>query len=307
MGSGVGESLASRRGMLEPCSRSAVGLPAPVLRVLVSHYAGFCARDLTPGTHAGLPSRHVHLIISLRAPVEILQMPNSTQGAGRFTAFVCGLQEAPALVRRDGSVELLHVFLEPVGTRALLGVSAAELASRVFALADLWGRRRSDELVGRLSEASSWQGRFDVLDEIFTRTLTVIERPARLVRIWQDLAANGRVPIDELARRTGWSRQHLAAAFRLEFGVTPGTARRIFRFEHACRLIKRARPRLADVAAACGYHDQAHMIHDWNALAGCAPRAWIANELPFLQDYELAGWDDDTVPEHERDIHAEAE
>jgi AraC-like DNA-binding protein len=244
----------------------------------------------------------VHLIISLGEPIEILRMPDATQRAGRFTAFVGGLQESPALVRRGGSVELLHVFLEPAGTRTLLGVSAAELASRVFALSDLWGRRRSTELVERLSDASSWQARFDVLDAVFMRTLTPIERPARLLSAWQDLAADGRLPIDALARRIGWSRQHLAASFRLEFGVTPGTARRIFRFEHACRLIKRARPRLADVAAACGYHDQAHMTHDWNALAGCTPRAWIANELPFLQDYELAGGDDDAVAER---VHGE--
>ena len=123
--------------MPEPCSRYAVGPPTSALRVFVSHYAGFCARDLTPGTHAGLPSRHVHLIVSLGAPIEILQMPDSTQRAGRFTAFVCGLQDAPALVRRGGSVELLHVFIEPVGARVLLGVSGSELASRVFALSDL--------------------------------------------------------------------------------------------------------------------------------------------------------------------------
>ena len=283
--------------MPDPCSRCTVGLPTPALRDFVSHYAGFCARDLPPGTHAGLPSRHVHLIISLGAPIEILHMPNATQRADRFTTFVCGLQDAPALVRRGGSVELLHVFLEPVGTRVLLGVSGTELASRVFALSDLWGRRRSAELVERLSDAQSWQRRFDVLDETFTRTLTPVERPASLLRAWQDLSANRGLPIDELARRIGWSRQYFAASFRREFGVPPGTARRIFRFEHACRLIKSARPSLAHVAAACGYHDQAHMTHEWNALAGCAPRAWIANELPFLQDYELAGRDDDAYGE----------
>lgn len=293
--------------MPEPGSRYAVGLPASALRVFVSHYAGFCARDLAPGTHAGLPSRHVHLIISLGAPIEILQMPHSIQRAGRFTAFVCGLQDAPALVRRSGSVELLHVFLEPAGTRVLLGASGSELASRVFALSDLWGRRRSAELVERLSDAPSWQRRFDVLDDIFTRTLSPVKRPARLLRAWQDLAANGQRSIDDLARSIGWSRQYFTASFRLEFGVTPGTARRIFRFEHACRLIKTARPRLSDVAAASGYHDQAHMTHEWNTLAGCTPRTWIANELPFLQDYELAGCDDDAVPAHERHIHAESE
>lgn len=283
-------------------SRSAVGVPTPVLRVFVSHYAGFFARDLPPGTHAGLPSRHVHLIISLGAPVEILRMPNSVQRPARFSAFVCGLQDAPALVRRERSIELLHVFVEPVGARALLGASGTELASRVFALSELWGRRRANELVERLRDTLSWQRRFEVLDDIFVRRLGPVERSERLLRSWQDLAANDRMPIDELARRIGWSRQHLAAAFRLEFGVTPGTARRIFRFEHACRLIKRGRARLADVAAACGYHDQAHMTHEWKALAGCAPRRWIADELPFLEDYELAGGDDDA--EHERHIDA---
>ncbi len=285
--------------MPEPSYRSALGLPTAALRTFVSHYAGFSGCGLTPGTHAGLPSRHVHLIVSLGAPIEILHMPNSFQRAGCFTAFVCGLQDAPARVRRDGSIELLHVFIEPVGARVILGLSGTELASRVFALSDLWGRRRSAELVERLSEAPSWQRRFDVLDDMFTRTLARVDYSARLLRAWQDLAADGRIPIDELARRTGWSRQHLAASFRLEFGVTPGTARRIFRFEHACRLLKTARPRLADVAAACGYHDQAHMTREWNTLAGCAPRTWIANELPFLQDYELAGCDDGVVPERE--------
>jgi AraC-like DNA-binding protein len=264
-----------------------------MLRVFVSHYAGFSARGLAPGTHAGLPSRYVHLIISLGAPVEILRMPNAIQPAGRFTAFVCGLQDAPALVQRDRRIELLHVFLEPIGTRVLLGVSGGELASRVFALSDLWGRRRSTELLERISATPSWQRRFDVLDDVFTRALTPNTQPAPLLRAWRDLAANSQTTIDDLARRAGWCRRHLTASFRFEFGVTPGTARRIFRFERACRLIKVERPRLADVAAACGYHDQAHMTHDWTALAGCTPRAWMANELPFLQDYELAGGDDD--------------
>jgi hypothetical protein len=36
------------------------------------------------------------------------------------------------------------------------------------------------------------------------------------------------------------------------------------------------------------------MTLEWNALAGCTPGSWIASELPFLQDYELAGHDDES-------------
>jgi AraC-like DNA-binding protein len=75
--------------------------------------------------------------------------------------------------------------------------------------------------------------------------------------------------------------------------VSPKTAARIFRFERACRLIKDEGPSLAETAFLCGYHDQAHMTHEWQSLAGSTPKHWIAAELPFLQDYELSADYDD--------------
>ena len=78
----------------------------------------------------------------------------------------------------------------------------------------------------------------------------------------------------------------------MEFGVAPKTAARIFRFERACRVMVDERPSLAQVAFACGFHDQAHMTREWHSLAGCAPGVWIANQRPNLQDYQLAGGDD---------------
>jgi hypothetical protein len=37
------------------------------------------------------------------------------------------------------------------------------------------------------------------------------------------------------------------------------------------------------------------MTRDWSAFTGASPKAWIVNELPFLQDYELPGGDDGGV------------
>jgi AraC-like DNA-binding protein len=270
-----------------------VCLPAPVLRPFISHYAGSCASGLAPGTHTGLPSRHAHLIISLGAPIDVLQMPNATQRAERFTALVSGLQDAPATVRRATSWEGIHVFLSPFGVRAILGVSGPELASRVFDLSDLWGST-SSRLTERLRNAAAWQSRFAVLDDELRRALRATECRREVGWAWKELmSSHGGRSIDTLARGIGWSRPHLTERFRAELGVTPKTAARIFRFERACRLIKDMRLRLADVAVECGYHDQAHMTRDWNELAGCSPKAWIADELPFLQDYELAGRDHD--------------
>jgi hypothetical protein len=51
------------------------------------------------------------------------------------------------------------------------------------------------------------------------------------------------------------------------FGIAPKAAAWVFRFEHACRMFLRSRRRIADVAVASGFHDQAHMVREWHALA----------------------------------------
>ena len=269
-----------------------MSLPAPILRPYIAHYAGFRAHGLPVGTHAGLPSRHVHLIISLGPPIAVIQMPNSWQSAAAFRALVCGLQDAPATVRHAGDLHGLHIFMTPPGARAILGVTSAELSSRVIDLSDIWGRTAGC-LTERLMAAHTWQQRFNILDREFMRALRPVDTRRELGWAWGRLAqTHGCLPIHQLARDLGWSRRHFGETFRAELGVAPKTAARIFRFERACRLIMDQRPSLAHVAAECGFHDQAHMTREWNALAGCTPRAWIANELPILQDYEVSGGDD---------------
>jgi AraC-like DNA-binding protein len=287
--------------MNDSSSNPAVRLPAPPLRPFISHYAAMRAQGLPPGTHAGLPSRHVHLIVNLAGPIEILRMPSAAQRPAALAAFVTGIQDAPAMVRQGGDVDGLHVFLKPHGVRAILGVASAELTCRVFPLADLWGPA-AGRLIERLRNAGSGEQRFSILDHTFLRALNPVSPPGAWAWAWRRLVeTHGGLPIHQLARELAFSRRHFGERFHAEFGVPPKTAARIFRFEHACRVMKDQRPGLAEVAFASGFHDQAHMTREWNSLAGCTPKTWIAQELPILQDYELAGGDDreDEGAQHE--------
>lgn len=104
------------------------------------------------------------------------------------------------------------------------------------------------------------------------------------------VGSRGRARVDEVAREVGWSRRHLSARFRAEFGLPPKAVARIARFDHARQLLT-ATPlgQIATVAADCGYADQAHLTRDWRQLADRAPRRWLAEEvLPFLQDAAVA-------------------
>jgi AraC-like DNA-binding protein len=249
-------------------------------------------RGLTPGVTTTLPSSHAHLIISLGAPINVLQTSTAAQPAASFSALVAGLHDGFATVERACAWDGLHIFFHPLGLAAVLGVTSAELSTGAIAFSDVCPSDAS-ELMERLQSAWDWEARFAILDDVFARRLAPARGSPLVARAWRQLAAShGRRSIESLAQETGWSRQHLAARFRAEVGVTPKTAARIFRFERACGLIGGLRLPLADVAAACGYADQAHMARDWNAFTGAAPKAWIANDLPFLQDYELSVRDD---------------
>ena len=42
-------------------------------------------------------------------------------------------------------------------------------------------------------------------------------------------------------------------------------------------------PTLADLAADCGFYDQAHLAREFRDLAGCPPSVWLAEEFLNVQ------------------------
>lgn len=267
-----------------PSTGWAVARPHPVLRPLVARYVGYTRHAVPLTVHRGLPSRHVTLVIGVDAPVRMLGGPTPDGGPMTVRAGASGLHLGPALIRQDSHQRGLSL-LHPLGVRALLGVSAAELARTTVEAADLpvpWGGRLAD----RLAEAATWTEAFAVLDE----ELAAAVRPARsapeIHRAWRALLASGGTrPVAAIAAEVGWSRRHLTERFAREVGVPPKQAARLMRFERSVAAIRAGgHHALATVAADCGYDDQAHLTNEWRTLVGCSPTVWIREELPFLQD-----------------------
>jgi AraC-like DNA-binding protein len=273
---------------------TAVRLPERALRPFITRYAGYRVSGLPSGVHCGLPSSDVHLIISLGHPIQVVQMPNSTQRPSALTALVSGLQDAPAVLLQDHSAFGLHVFIKPLAVRALLGVASEEISSLVLNLCDIWGNR-ADALIETLLGAHTWHERFATLDRAFVSGLNPFSPQPEIFFAWERLAkSHGAVPVQRLADEIGYSRRYFCERFRQMIGVPPKLAARVFRFERACRLLADDQLGLAQVAIECGYYDQAHLTREWYAFAACSPKAWIARELPFLQDYELGGRDNES-------------
>ena len=272
--------------MAAPWTDSMTRLPAGPLRGHIAAYMGYRAVGFSPGLHRGLPSRHMTFVVSIGSPLDVRVQTNPALGPDRYRCVLGGLQAAAATIAHNGGKEGVAISLSPLGSRAVLGVPAAALWDRSFESVDLIGRT-GDELWERLQYASSWLERFDVCDRVLLRHLSEGGVARELARCWRAIVASGgRLPVEQLAADTGYSRQHLTKLFRREFGLGPKLASRIVRFERVQRALLGAHPSatLAEVAAGCGYADQAHLSREFTALTGCPPSAWLAEELPILQD-----------------------
>jgi AraC-like DNA-binding protein len=265
-------------------------LPAPELRPHVSSYTGYRVAGAAPGRHAGLPSRSMTFIVSFDEPLDIVSMPDHRQRPDTFWAMVGGLHTHPATVRHRGRQHGIQIELTPLGAVTLLRTRPADLASTVVPIGDL-DQAFGGELLDRLAEETRWPQRFQVLDRLLTRLLhrgaTVDAAiPAPVAAAWDRLlATDGAIAIDRLADEVGWGRRHLSEQFRRSFGLTPKHLARVVRFERAQRALRVPDPpSLATLAATCGYADQSHLTRDWHEFAGSTPSAWLAAELPFVQD-----------------------
>jgi AraC-like DNA-binding protein len=280
----------------EHCRR----VPAEPLRPYVAAYTGYRQRGVPPARHRGLPSPYLTLIFTLDEPLTIVAHPDPGQPPGEYGTLLGGLHSVPALITHAGAQSGIQVALRPLGARALLGLPAGELAALDLPAEAVLGGVCA-ELREKLRSAAGWPERFAVLDEILLRRAADADVAPEVSWAWHELLREGGATrVSELAAGTGWSERHLTSRFRAEIGLAPKAAARVVRFDRARKLLVRKLTAggdylLADLAADCGYFDQAHLAREFRALAGCPPSQWLAEEFRNVQ---AGNWLGDESWEH---------
>jgi AraC-like DNA-binding protein len=87
-------------------------------------------------------------------------------------------------------------------------------------------------------------------------------------------------PVADVVQGTGLSLRRFGELFGSEVGLSPKAFCRIRRFNEVLRRVERSTDvDWADVAASCGYFDQAHFNHDFRAFAGLTPSAYLRGRM----------------------------
>lgn len=158
---------------------------------------------------------------------------------------------------------------------AVLGAPASAIAGHTVALEDLWDD--SARLFDRLVRARSLADAAAALQGAIRERLGAAR--ARPAHTSLALAAASRLEnakVDLVAADLGMSARHLRRVFREALGTSPKAFARLTRFHRALHGARGdGRPDWADIAAAAGYYDQAHLIAEFRAIAGVTPRALV--------------------------------
>jgi len=177
---------------------------------------------------------------------------------------------------------VMGVTFRPGGARAFFDASAEEFQDHAVPLDLVWGSDGKG-LCDRLSEAICPSARFQVLEGALLRRLkpNVVLHPAAC----QGLDAFRSVPhirnVLSVVKDAGLSRRRFSQLFREHVGLTPKLYCRL-RFGWVLERVASGKPvDWADVAAAGGYSDQAHLVHEFRDFSGLSPSAFLAAERPF--------------------------
>ncbi|WP_307856038.1 helix-turn-helix domain-containing protein [Nocardioides faecalis] len=266
-------------------------LPA-ALRGLLAARVAYDVDMGAPGVHRGLPSTTLTLVLPLDAPLRVSWADRPDSLHEGWTS-LSGLSLVQAAIHHDGTQRGIQLALTVAGARALLGMPAGALAAELTD-ADAVGVTALRELPERLHGLDSTQEQVALVDRVLvdlargagSRGTAPRDgmRPEVAVAL-RALAGGARV--GAVAASVGLSRRRLGDLVRAECGVRPKQLHRVSRFASARGLLGRLP--LAEVAARCGFADQAHLTREWTALAGCSPTVWLREEFPFVQDEPVEG------------------
>jgi AraC-like DNA-binding protein len=225
------------------------------------------AQDWKPA-HAAerhMPDGAVNLIVSLggdgAAPAE--------------SSMLIGARTEASFLDTSAPYTVIGAYFKRGGAFPFVDVPLTELTNIEAALADVAG---APTLRDQLLDAREPQARLRRLqDWLMRRLMRARQGDPAIAWAVEQFEREPHLRVSAVAEHIGRSSRWFTDRFAAEVGLTPKAFSRITRFHGALRQLHAGTHLdLADLAASAGYYDQAHFTHDFHAIAGITPSAYLS-------------------------------
>jgi len=232
------------------------------------------AKAQAPAAHRVLPHGEPSIAIRRRR--------DARGDITEITLTVCGPLHHAHWYEPEPREELIAIRLMPEVAAAVFGVAPADYFDQPPALLTPAQLEAACEQTLRLAEFAAPKGvarqLFDDLhryagDKIIDRTPEVLA--AAILR-----QTNGNTRCAAIAKHLDISERTLRRRFQDHLGCSPKAYARQLRLTAAALTAEQGtKPQWADIAVKAGFHDQAHLINEFQTLAGLTPQEFHAERM----------------------------
>jgi AraC-like DNA-binding protein len=232
-----------------------------------------------------LPDGTMELIIDLREHPKHTYEPRTLQVDREYRqAWLSGMHH-DYIVIESSPGSMMGVHFRPGGAWPFFGRPLSEFTDDVVELQDVLGSEASF-LRERLLAAPTAELKFAILERFLLLRGGDRLYPDRAVHfaVEQMISMPMRLLIRDLAAKVGISQKHLINLFDQRVGMKPKQLDRVLRFQRVIQTLSTTKPKEVDwveVAMECGYYDQAHFIHDFQAFSGMTPTGYLAQQWEY--------------------------
>jgi AraC-like DNA-binding protein len=241
-----------------------------------------------------LPCGASELVVNLKDNEIHIHDPQQPERYRRFSgAVISGTYSQSFICNGLQHEAIMGVHFKAAGAFPFLRTDAGELTNAHANLDDLWGSPAL-ELRERLYAAATPQQRFRIMENALRSRLHDDTEGRMQTKTALKMFALGGAGarIRAVSRELGFSQRRFIQTFRSHVGLTPKVFCRILRFQRARVLAEELEaPDWAQLAVACGYFDQSHLIKEFKEFSGSTP-----NIYSVQQHYKDARLKDNHVP-----------
>jgi AraC-like DNA-binding protein len=232
-----------------------------------------------------LPDGAIELIIDLDSePKAIFDAETSAYFRTVKNAWISGERTRYLIIGAARNQSMVGIRFRPGGAYPFFNFPISELSESVTELDLIWGRL-VNEIRDELMAVEPIEQRLPRLESFLMRQARRSLEPNRLMTfaIHQLQHSPQFLAIRDLANTIGITQKHLISQFEKVVGLRPKTFARVCKFQKVVNLLERQKEfEWAAVASDCGYYDQAHFIHEFQAFSGINPSAYLTQRGAYI-------------------------
>jgi AraC-like DNA-binding protein len=238
-----------------------------------------------------LPDGAIELIIDLDPQPKSI-FADETSAAFRTVSkgWISGERTRYIVIGAAANQSMVGIRFRPGGAYPFFHFPISELSESVTELELIWGSL-VDEIRDQLLEIKSPDERLLRLEAFLLGQARRSLEANRLITfaVHQLQHSPQFLAIRDLASTIGITQKHLISQFEKVVGLRPKSFARVCKFQKVVNLIEQQdQIEWAAMAADCGYYDQAHFIHEFQAFSGLNPSTYVTQRGDYLNYIPIA-------------------